>query len=140
MAQRSLLDVLSEKQCAALGVFLPSCEHADLEELFAQPDLQQVALLLDLFVINQSEAEEGVDEETAGELETDSAGPVTSASSWPTLQSANTVMSTAAPVFVPSVSAPVFKPSLSPNAPVFAPSAPGPAQLARYRMLALSRA
>jgi hypothetical protein len=123
--------VLSEKQCAALGVFLSSCEHADLEELFAQADMQQVALLLDLFVINQSEAEDGIDEATASELNTDSVAPMTSTSSWPTFQSAKPVLSAAAPVFVPSVSAPVFKPSFSPSAPVFTPSAPAPAQPAK---------
>ncbi len=131
MAQRSLLDVLSEKQCGALGVFLSSCKHADLEELFAQTDMQQVALLLDLFVINQSEGEEGIDEATASELKTDSAGPVTSASSWPAFQPTKPVLSAAASVFVPSVSAPVFKPSLSPSATVFTPSAPAPAQPAK---------
>ena len=93
MAQRSLLDVLSEKQCAALGVFL-SCEHADLEELFAQADMQQVALLLDVFVINQSETEEGIDEETASEIKTDSAGPVTSTTSWPAFQPTKPVHAT----------------------------------------------
>ncbi len=82
-------------------------------------------------MIKQSEAEDGIDGETASELKTDSTGPMTSTSSWPGLQLSKTLLSAAAPVFVPSVSAPAFKPSFAPSAPVFTPSAPAPAQPAK---------